>query len=522
MARPQIIQQLRHDKFLCKAVFPAFVDSWNYVANRVENLKGDGDVIAQYGQGHITVDNSDPEHPVIRFNGELSGGASNHTGDANLSSHGLSSILLSSDNQYQLFEFDLSGTHHNLTSSDISSDVELVVRDNKNKCINYIPPYWISAQQLSVHTGDANESGHLLSSIYLSSDGQYELFDFHLSGTHHGLTRYDWQDGLSDEVEVVVRDNHTPGQSKVNYIPKSWLSAVGGDKNVIDTMRSIEYVSGPDPYYQLYDFNDYSTIDLDPIRNHGNFEFVVRYFNAVSNREEIKYGKLELSAIEPISGDANIIPITQNTIVTVEDQYGIKWHQLYRVGAQDPSIQVNCSFHTYDSGDYNYLLNEGNLWPNPEKQFVIYNQQTKRLEYVDVGLHIPKVSWSDLDDDVLPAISDVIIPEVSTIISADISAQISALSAQLSALDDKYWIKGEDKTENYGSSIGNSNQTQVIDLDNKRLDCQTSYDYWSTGSLYADYDLKAQVVEATQFIKIGNTTLNETQLQQLLALINNP
>ena len=122
---------------------------------------------------------------------------------------------------------------------------------------------------------------------------------------------------------------------------------------------------------------------------------------------------------------------------------------------------------------------------------------------------------SDLDDDVLPEISDVIIPELSTIISAEISAQ-------LSALDDRYWIKGEDNTENYGSSIGNSSKAQVIDLNNKQLICSTSAEHWSTGSLYADYDLKAQNVEATYQLKIGNTTLNESQLQQLLSLLNAP
>lgn len=67
MARPQILQELKHDKFLTKSNFPFFVDSWNYVSNRIENIRGDADLTAQYGGGHITVDNSDPEHPVIRL-----------------------------------------------------------------------------------------------------------------------------------------------------------------------------------------------------------------------------------------------------------------------------------------------------------------------------------------------------------------------------------------------------------------------------------------------------------------------
>lgn len=72
MARPQNIQKLRHGKILSKTVFPSFVETWNYVTNRVENLKGDADVRPE--TGCIKVDNTDPEHPVIRLvNVTLSG-----------------------------------------------------------------------------------------------------------------------------------------------------------------------------------------------------------------------------------------------------------------------------------------------------------------------------------------------------------------------------------------------------------------------------------------------------------------
>lgn len=161
------------------------------------------------------------------------------------------------------------------------------------------------------------------------------------------------------------------------------------------------------------------------------------------------------------------------------------------------------------------MLNEGNLWPNPEKQFVVYNQQTKRLEYVDVGLHIPKVTASDLDDDVLPEISDVIIPEVSTMISAE-----------LSALDDRYWIKGEDNTENYGSAIGNTTKTKVIDLNNRELvgAWSTDNDFTCDTTVNCDQVMAGGQVTIGQggLLQIGNTTLNESQLQQLLSLLNAP
>jgi len=65
MAKPAVIQQLQKGKLLTGAVFPDFVDTWNYAVNRLENLKGDRDTNPK--EGHILVDNSDPEHPVVRF-----------------------------------------------------------------------------------------------------------------------------------------------------------------------------------------------------------------------------------------------------------------------------------------------------------------------------------------------------------------------------------------------------------------------------------------------------------------------
>ena len=65
MARPQILQMLKHGKMLCGNVFKQFVETWNYIINRVENLKGDADANPQ--TGHIKIDNTDPEHPIMRL-----------------------------------------------------------------------------------------------------------------------------------------------------------------------------------------------------------------------------------------------------------------------------------------------------------------------------------------------------------------------------------------------------------------------------------------------------------------------
>lgn len=66
MARPQALQKLKHDKLLTKKNFPTFVETHNYLVERCENLKGDDDIGGR--KGLINVDNTDPEHPIIRCN----------------------------------------------------------------------------------------------------------------------------------------------------------------------------------------------------------------------------------------------------------------------------------------------------------------------------------------------------------------------------------------------------------------------------------------------------------------------
>lgn len=49
---------------LTKKNFPTFVDTFNYMLGRIDNIKGDKDINPQ--SGVISVDNTDPDHPVIR------------------------------------------------------------------------------------------------------------------------------------------------------------------------------------------------------------------------------------------------------------------------------------------------------------------------------------------------------------------------------------------------------------------------------------------------------------------------
>ena len=71
MAKPIMMQTLGHGKLLTAKNFPQFVETWNYMNKRLENIRGDRDVNPE--TGHIKVDNTDPEHPVIRLEGKTEG-----------------------------------------------------------------------------------------------------------------------------------------------------------------------------------------------------------------------------------------------------------------------------------------------------------------------------------------------------------------------------------------------------------------------------------------------------------------
>lgn len=67
------VQYLKHGKALCGKVFGSFVETFNGLVDFKVNLRGDAD--RQDGNGHITLDRTDPRHPIIRCDGcRLAGG----------------------------------------------------------------------------------------------------------------------------------------------------------------------------------------------------------------------------------------------------------------------------------------------------------------------------------------------------------------------------------------------------------------------------------------------------------------
>jgi len=193
MARPQNLQELRHGKLLTENNFPAFVDTFNYAVRRIENIVGDRDTNPQTGT--IRVDNTDPEHPVIRCDRPiLSGnGGAVAFGDSDLSDVGLSSVHvadLSGTPYIQLYKFDeepneqtgakideLSGTF------EIGSGDWFLVKNGDElhykKIVLSTDLSGGGGGSISVDSDIASLNSNSLQHINSSGNDYYELYGFH-------------------------------------------------------------------------------------------------------------------------------------------------------------------------------------------------------------------------------------------------------------------------------------------------------------------------------------------------------
>lgn len=63
--KPQTLAELKHGKFICRAVYPTFVATWNWIVRFTSTIKGDFETNPQ--KGVIVVDRTDPDHPIIRL-----------------------------------------------------------------------------------------------------------------------------------------------------------------------------------------------------------------------------------------------------------------------------------------------------------------------------------------------------------------------------------------------------------------------------------------------------------------------
>ena len=244
MAKPQLLQKLTHDKLLTKTNFPQFVETYNYTVNRCENIKGDGD---EYGQGLIQVDNTDPEHPIIRVNYDnlKSEYMQQTTPDADISDEkyqkfyevsGLSSIQTRWENpgednelkSLQLYQFDLSNNTLTLDLSDQyanqqaeTSGFDFIIR--KDNQVQYMK--LSSNADISVDTDVAGNQ----KSIQWNDDKYLQLYNMDQSGENVASVQLstDTKNVLPNNYEFVVRKGGAGGEISYTTLQMACLSGGG-------------------------------------------------------------------------------------------------------------------------------------------------------------------------------------------------------------------------------------------------------------------------------------------------------
>ena len=240
MAKPQLLQKLTHDKLLTKTNFPQFVETYNYTVNRCENIKGDGD---EYGQGLIQVDNTDPEHPIIRVNYD------------NLKSEYLEQTTPDADisaEKYQKF-YEVSGL------SSIQTRWENPGEDNELKSLQ-LYQFDLSNNTLTLDLSDQ----------YANQQAQTSGFDF-----------------------IIRKDN------QVQYMKLSSNVDISADTDAAGNQKSIQW--NDDKYLQLYNMDqsreNVASVQLSTDAKNvlpNNYEFVVRKGGAGG---EISYTTLQIACL---------------------------------------------------------------------------------------------------------------------------------------------------------------------------------------------------------------------------------
>ncbi len=288
MAKPQLLQKLIHDKLLTKTNFPQFVETYNYTVNRCENIKGDGD---EYGQGLIQVDNTDPEHPIIRVNYDnlKSEYMQQTTPDADISDEkyqkfyevsGLSSIQTRWENpgednelkSLQLYQFDLSNNTLTLDLSDQyanqqaeTSGFDFIIR--KDNQVQYMK--LSSNVNISVDTDAAGNQ----KSIQWNDDKYLQLYNMDQSGENVASVQLSTnaKNVLPNNYEFVVRKGGAGGEISYTTLQMACLSGGGSGELTLSGTDSNSHTGTAFKFQSATNSNINVTIDNTGVMTIGAY-----------------------------------------------------------------------------------------------------------------------------------------------------------------------------------------------------------------------------------------------------------
>ena len=391
--KPTILQKLQHGKILCGKVFSTFVETWNYICRRVENIQGDADVNPT--KGFVKVDNTDPEHPVIRLDNT---NLLSKVGDADL--------------EGTLFEGEGKGEEGEKI---LSSVYTKSIHDPNGKCY-------------ALYNFD-NDHVEVLSNV-ISADVLIRTFNrTEDTVEQHGAkttTREDTYTLKYVSLSDLINDVSADSQISSLLIEKGKAATFSIDRGQISTEIQTEEgtKTKTEDYLMLYGFDnpEVSALTLSAGQTPEGTSLLVREVDEAGNAF-LKYKSLSVGDVS-ISGDSQIEDFSPR-------QYSI-----------------NTSYHETADGKQNYIELYNFASPsigtqsfNLEKKTLDdgYSVLTRhseggetKLEYMNLD-----IDWSDLSNALSDQLSDLSnqVSAMSVVISSELSIiheEISSVSTVLS------------------------------------------------------------------------------------------
>ena len=385
MAKPAILQDLLHGKILSKKVFPDFVETWNYIIHRCQNLRGDGDINPT--TGYIKVDNTNPDFPVIRYSPPVEMNSTYRADSDTLSAYSLDlyrNIIVSDDMSadcgsiFGLHDFD--SLSNQVKPSPISA-YDMVTRYIKDGIpyVKYVALSSLSATGGNYVSGDADYDSNLSSvkTFELSGSKIVRLFNFDNPDEDFELGFYDVAKLTSDpSYTILVRDDNTKKQRYATL--KGFDSLVSGDSQYTGgSQNSITLKEGNNNnYLQLYKFDN---PDTDLLLKYNDLTgLTAGYQILVRDNGTLRYASLS-GWQHDLSGDANFDDATHFSISSAVRNDGQTQFQLYR-------------FENPDLVSSNIILSRKDEQTDNRYRILVRDGNTKKLTYARLSVGQDEIS----------------------------------------------------------------------------------------------------------------------------------
>lgn len=297
----------------------------------------------------------------------------------------------------------------------------------KSEDIGISPYYGFTPLRCSIDAYDEDRAGSMLQLYnFEKSDNVLDLnpSQFSTRSSRQNNTNYRAENAILIRRYEPANENHRDGQMQVDYMSTNSLASF------IELSGDSDYTPAKSKSIKFVPASGYSPTDTPPY-------FKLHNFDNSSSNESVK------------------------TDIQSDGYY----YDIVTGKAAD-----------YSSNDNYYILTKH-----------VDNDGNSELEYKQIALKIPEGSGgatSEELEELKERVDNIEIASDSLCATFEhISGDVNDLSTDLSSLSGDVWLRGEGYDVNFGSSIGNSNEEEIINLDEQVLHDPTGREWTVKGGL---------------------------------------